>query len=81
MLRRVFSGVLFASSQNIKTMSKKKILCLFDVDGTLTVPRNNIEDSLKSFLLDKVATKAEIALVGGSDYGKIREQMGGAAGM
>lgn len=31
-------------------MSNRKILCLFDVDGTLTKPRNSIDPQLEDFL-------------------------------
>ncbi|EEB14812.1 phosphomannomutase, putative [Pediculus humanus corporis] len=56
---------------------KKKILCLFDVDGTLTEPRKIISTEMKDFLMNKVRLNADIALVGGSDLQKISEQMGG----
>ncbi|XP_050302217.1 phosphomannomutase 2 [Anthonomus grandis grandis] len=52
-----------------------KILCLFDVDGTLTKPRNNIDASLEEFLQKKLKNKCTLALVGGSDFKKISEQM------
>ncbi|CAG9854228.1 unnamed protein product [Phyllotreta striolata] len=55
----------------------KKILCLFDVDGTLTKPRNSIEDDLYTFLQEKLKPKCSIGLVGGSDFKKIAEQMKG----
>ncbi|XP_050345814.1 phosphomannomutase [Nymphalis io] len=57
--------------------SRKNVLYLFDVDGTLTKPRQIITDDLKSFLLEKVKPKVSIGLVSGSDYVKIVEQMGG----
>ena len=60
---------------------KKKILCLFDVDGTLTEPRKIISTEMKDFLINKVRLNADIALVGGSDLQKISEQMGGFEGL
>ena len=60
---------------------KKKILCLFDVDGTLTEPRKIISTEMKDFLMNKVRLNADIALVGGSDLQKISEQMGGFEGL
>lgn len=33
---------------------KKKVLCLFDVDGTLTKPRNDIDPELEDFLQNEV---------------------------
>lgn len=58
-------------------MPEKKILCLFDVDGTLTKPRNVIEASLHDFLMKKVKPLCKLGLVGGSDFKKIAEQMNG----
>lgn len=56
---------------------KKKILCLFDMDGTLTKARLPIEDDFYNLLLEKVKPKCKIGLVGGSDFKKISEQMRG----
>ncbi|KAJ8727813.1 hypothetical protein PYW08_016198 [Mythimna loreyi] len=58
--------------------SQKSILYLFDVDGTLTKPRQIISEELKQFLLNKVKPKVAVGLVSGSDYAKITEQMDGA---
>ncbi|XP_047529256.1 phosphomannomutase [Vanessa atalanta] len=57
--------------------SRQSVLYLFDVDGTLTKPRQIITDDLKSFLIEKVKPRVSIGLVSGSDYVKIVEQMGG----
>lgn len=59
-------------------MSRKNILCLFDMDGTLTKPRNAIESSFNDFLINKIKPISKLALVGGSDFKKIAEQMNGA---
>lgn len=55
--------------------SSKKILALFDVDGTLTPPREEASEAMHSFLnnLKKVVT---VGIVGGSDLVKQQEQMG-----
>lgn len=58
-------------------MPEKKILCLFDVDGTLTKPRNVIDASLNSFLMEKIKPLCKLGIVGGSDFKKIAEQMNG----
>lgn len=58
-------------------MSSKKILMLFDVDGTLTKSRLNIEPQIEEFLMN-LMEKVSIGLVGGSDLAKIDEQMGGS---
>ncbi|GBM21067.1 Phosphomannomutase 2 [Araneus ventricosus] len=51
-----------------------KDLCLFDVDGTLTLSRLPINPEMKVFL-SELHKKVAIGLVGGSDLEKIREQM------
>ncbi|TMS37899.1 hypothetical protein L596_004737 [Steinernema carpocapsae] len=53
----------------------KKQLLLFDVDGTLTLPRQKITPAMKAFM-QEVRKKVPIAVVGGSDIGKIVEQLG-----
>ncbi|XP_053607552.1 phosphomannomutase [Plodia interpunctella] len=57
--------------------TRKTALYLFDVDGTLTKPRQVITDHLKKFLLEEVKSRVYVGLVSGSDYAKIVEQMGG----
>lgn len=56
---------------------RKGVLYLFDVDGTLTKPRQVITEELKRFLLEQVKPNVCIGLVSGSDYSKIVEQMSG----
>jgi len=56
---------------------RKKILCLFDVDGTMTKPRLVIEPEMKKFMTEQVMPRCCVGLVGGSDINKITEQMGG----
>uniref|UniRef100_A0A2I9LPG3 Phosphomannomutase n=1 Tax=Centruroides hentzi TaxID=88313 RepID=A0A2I9LPG3_9SCOR len=51
-------------------------ICLFDVDGTITKPRQSITPTMEAFL-QKLKDKVVIGLVGGSDLCKIAEQMGG----
>jgi len=53
----------------------KRIL-LFDVDGTLTLPRKVIDSEMKTFM-DNLRSKVTCGVVGGSDFKKIAEQMGG----
>ena len=55
---------------------KKEVLCLFDVDGTVTLPRQVITNEMKEFLCH-LKTKVDIGMVGGSDYSKAQEQLGG----
>nr|SVE70622.1 EOG090X0BFR [Daphnia similis]SVE71249.1 EOG090X0BFR [Daphnia similis]SVE71881.1 EOG090X0BFR [Daphnia similis]SVE72507.1 EOG090X0BFR [Daphnia similis] len=62
----------------MSSFKREEIICLFDVDGTLTMPRQKIHPTTEKFLLTKVKPVTTIGLVGGSDLGKIAEQMGGA---
>uniref|UniRef100_A0A8C6T0N0 Phosphomannomutase n=1 Tax=Neogobius melanostomus TaxID=47308 RepID=A0A8C6T0N0_9GOBI len=55
--------------------SNRNILCLFDVDGTLTLPREKIDPRLDDFF-QTLRRKVKIGIVGGSDYSKIAEQLG-----
>ncbi|NXM26766.1 PMM2 Phosphomannomutase, partial [Oxyruncus cristatus] len=61
-------------------------LCLFDVDGTLTAPRQarradgcvwaqRISPEMAAFL-QRLRQKVKVGVVGGSDFAKIREQLG-----
>ncbi|XP_013778563.1 phosphomannomutase 2-like [Limulus polyphemus] len=52
------------------------IVFLFDVDGTLTKPRQRITENMEKFLL-MLKSRVTVGLVGGSDVVKIAEQMGG----
>ncbi|XP_061740534.1 phosphomannomutase 1 isoform X2 [Nerophis ophidion] len=54
---------------------ERNILCLFDVDGTLTAPRSKIDPQLDQFL-QTLRREVKIGIVGGSDYSKIAEQLG-----
>ena len=55
----------------------KKILVLFDVDGTLTVPRQEIHNEMKEFVIKTLRNSGvKIGVVGGSDLIKQQEQLG-----
>lgn len=54
---------------------QEKVICLFDVDGTLTKSRQSITPDMEAFLLN-LRSKVTVGLVGGSDLSKIAEQMG-----
>jgi len=56
-----------------------KILLLFDVDGTLTLPRIKINDDMENTLRSVYNNPAiDIGFVGGSDLEKQKEQLGDA---
>jgi len=54
---------------------ERKTVMLFDVDGTLTKPRNKVTPDMTDFLAD-LRKRCIVGIVGGSDYSKICEQMG-----
>lgn len=56
---------------------RNEILLLFDVDGTLTNPRDSIKPDFENFLYNKIAPIATIGIVGGSDLEKMFEQLNG----
>lgn len=51
------------------------ILCLFDVDGTLTAARQSVTSDMDEFL-QRLKTRVRVGVVGGSDLVKIKEQLG-----
>ena len=57
------------------TPEKPRIIALFDVDGTLTVPRGEITEDMMSFM-QKLGEKVMVGIVGGSDLPKQEEQLG-----
>jgi len=59
-------------------MADQSTICLFDVDGTLTVPRKVITQEMIDALA-ALRKKCVVGLVGGSDFVKVNEQMGGNA--
>lgn len=52
---------------------KTRMIVLFDVDGTLTLPRQRISSEMENFL-DNLSKRVTVGLVGGSDIYKIAEQ-------
>jgi len=54
-----------------------KILVLFDVDGTLTEPRQKITEHMDTFIFQELSKFVVIGVVGGSDLTKQKEQLGG----
>ncbi|KAK3911951.1 Phosphomannomutase [Frankliniella fusca] len=77
-ISRTAVGIFRSCTRNRNIMTRTRdILCLFDVDGTLTAPRKVIDAEIYKFLMEEVKPKCCIGLVGGSDQSKIVEQMGG----
>ncbi|XP_051905933.1 phosphomannomutase 1 [Hippocampus zosterae] len=61
--------------EQVDISADRNVLCLFDVDGTLTAPREKIDPELDEFF-QALRRKVKIGIVGGSDYSKIAEQLG-----
>ena len=57
------------------TPENPRTLALFDVDGTLTVPRGEITEPMMTFMKD-LSSKITVGIVGGSDLPKQEEQLG-----
>uniref|UniRef100_A0A7S2XTA7 Phosphomannomutase n=1 Tax=Attheya septentrionalis TaxID=420275 RepID=A0A7S2XTA7_9STRA len=60
---------------SISAPKNPRIIALFDVDGTLTLPRGEVEPQMMAFMKD-LATKVTVGIVGGSDLPKQEEQLG-----
>ncbi|XP_309297.3 phosphomannomutase [Anopheles gambiae] len=58
-------------------LARDELLLLFDVDGTLTAPRQSITEEMKEFLYQSVLPRATLGVVGGSDLEKMCEQLNG----
>lgn len=58
------------------TLNRDEILLLFDVDNTLTLPRDVIDKDFENFLYTKVKSRAKLAIVTGANLEKIFEQLG-----
>uniref|UniRef100_A0A915Q1X3 Phosphomannomutase n=1 Tax=Setaria digitata TaxID=48799 RepID=A0A915Q1X3_9BILA len=54
---------------------KGRTILLFDVDGTLTLPRQKLDQSMSNFLME-VRKTVPLAVVSGSDLTKVIEQLG-----
>jgi len=59
----------------VENTRTKDVIVLFDVDGTLTKPRNSINQDMID-TLTALQSKVYTGLVGGSDLKKIEEQVG-----
>ena len=57
------------------TPTNPRIIALFDVDGTLTLPRGEVEPSMMAFM-KSLSEKITVGIVGGSDLPKQEEQLG-----
>lgn len=58
---------------DVELNSRRNILILFDVDGTLTPARQSISDEVDKYL-QSLKERVSVGLVGGSDLNKIAEQ-------
>lgn len=58
-------------------LNRDEILILFDVDNTLTLPRDVIDRDFEEFLYTKIKPLAKISIVTGADIKKLYEQLNG----
>lgn len=68
---------------NVKPFAQRKFpktICMFDVDGTLSLARQSATPEMFA-TLRKLRENCAIAFVGGSDLTKILEQVGGEQGL
>ena len=61
------------------SVGNKKVLALFDVDGTLTPARQTISTEMKKFISEELRQHVKVGIVGGSDLIKQQEQIGNDA--
>jgi hypothetical protein len=66
---------IYPINSTMSTPEKPRIIALFDVDGTLTIPRGEITDSMMKFMTE-LSKKITVGIVGGSDLPKQQEQLG-----
>lgn len=57
------------------TPENPRIIALFDVDGTLTIPRGEVTTDMMDFMKE-LSNKITVGIVGGSDLPKQEEQLG-----
>jgi len=55
--------------------TRENTIVLFDVDGTLTKPRNHAHQDIKD-MMTELKKRVTVGVVGGSDTKKIQEQLG-----
>lgn len=59
----------------LPTPENPRIIALFDVDGTLTIPRGEVKQDMMD-TLKALREKITVGIVGGSDLPKQEEQLG-----
>ena len=63
------------SNMTSSTPENPRIIAMFDVDGTLTVPRGEVTSEMMAFMKE-LSKKVTVGIVGGSDLPKQQEQLG-----
>lgn len=66
--------IVFVVIMETSNTSNTSTIALFDVDGTLTVPRREISKEMRDFVQD-LRRRVTVGIVGGSDLNKIAEQL------
>lgn len=63
------------SKTETMTPENPRIIAMFDVDGTLTIPRGEVTTGMLDFMKE-LSKKVTVGIVGGSDLPKQKEQLG-----
>jgi len=74
----IMSGEPSEKKAKIETMTtpeKPRVIAMFDVDGTLTIPRGEVTTEMMAFMKE-LSKKVTVGIVGGSDLPKQEEQLG-----
>ena len=75
---KLFQGIAITTNlinMVLPTPENPRIIALFDVDGTLTIPRGEVEEDMME-TLKALRKKITVGIVGGSDLPKQEEQLG-----
>ncbi|KAM3726137.1 putative phosphomannomutase [Dirofilaria immitis] len=74
-IESVFGSLSVCKKMSGSNGSKMATILLFDVDGTLTLPRQKMDQAMSNFMME-VHKTVPLAVVSGSDLSKIVEQLG-----
>mmetsp|Transcript_19489 Transcript_19489/g.48557 ORF Transcript_19489/g.48557 Transcript_19489/m.48557 type:complete len:267 (-) Transcript_19489:251-1051(-) len=75
---KLFQGIAITTNlinMVLPTPENPRIIALFDVDGTLTIPRGEVKEDMME-TLKALRKKITVGIVGGSDLPKQEEQLG-----
>jgi len=73
--RETATHSIFTNLKMLPPPENPRIIALFDVDGTLTIPRGEVKEDMMN-VLKTLRKKITVGIVGGSDLPKQEEQLG-----